>query len=142
MRELHQVQQPGQRVFVAIDHDPQTLQRVEHLHPSCQVVPVKATAREFVSGRVQSPPADLIYSAGLFDYLKTQSAIATVRALFHCLKPGGLLVVANLTEANPEIAYMETVMDWWMQYRGEAGALALVDQAGIDSIIGQHTDDV
>jgi extracellular factor (EF) 3-hydroxypalmitic acid methyl ester biosynthesis protein len=140
MRELHQVQDPGRRVFVAIDHDAQTLQRTEALHPSCQVVPFKATAREFVSGRIQTPPGDLIYSAGLFDYLRTPSAIAVLGALFQSVKPGGLLVVANLTAANPEIAYMETAMDWWMQYRAESELLALVGKTGIDpSLATTHT---
>jgi extracellular factor (EF) 3-hydroxypalmitic acid methyl ester biosynthesis protein len=143
MRELHQVQDPAGRSFLAIDHDARTLDRVAAVHCSCRLVSMKPSVLEFVSGRFDCPPADLIYSAGLFDYLKTASALSVLRSLVRSLKPDGLLVVANLTGVSPEIAYMEAVMDWWMQYRGPGELKTLVDKAGISPALANTytTDD-
>jgi hypothetical protein len=49
------------------------------------------------------------------------------------VRPGGSGIVANLTPANEEIAYMEAVMNWWMRYRNEAALCQLVGLAGLDS---------
>ena len=103
---------------------------------------MKVSLPRIVAGRVGCPPADLVYSAGLFDYLHA-SAAPTLRAFYRWLRPGGSLVVANLTPRNTEAAFMEAVMDWWMQYRDENALLALVEKAGIDPSLAttETTDD-
>jgi extracellular factor (EF) 3-hydroxypalmitic acid methyl ester biosynthesis protein len=69
---------------------------------------------------------DLIYCAGLFDYL-SQSTCAELVHLFHeSLRPGGLAVVANMNDAKPFRNFIEFVLDWQLIYREprEVGAFA------------------
>jgi extracellular factor (EF) 3-hydroxypalmitic acid methyl ester biosynthesis protein len=69
---------------------------------------------------------DLIYSAGLYDYIKTfllnptRGTIALTRNLFvDILKPGGTLIVGNFNHKNPrDLRFvMEYIYDWNVIYR-------------------------
>jgi extracellular factor (EF) 3-hydroxypalmitic acid methyl ester biosynthesis protein len=60
---------------------------------------------------------DLIYSAGLFDYLPDRIAIPTIHQLFSLLCDGGRLVIGNAAEA-PDVKWVpEFILDWHMIYR-------------------------
>lgn len=60
---------------------------------------------------------DLIYCAGLFDYL-SQGTCAELVHLFHeSLRPGGLALVANMNDARPFRNFIEFVLDWQLIYR-------------------------
>jgi len=63
----------------------------------------------------------LIYSVGLFDYLKTRRAEALLQTLYASLAPGGILVVGNL-KIGPKAGRWaaEMICDWSMFYRTEA----------------------
>jgi SAM-dependent methyltransferase len=136
LRELHAV--PAERLaratVVAVDQDPVTLAALPALHPSRPVTPVRARVRDLIAGaaaRDAIPEADLIYAAGLYDYLDDPAAAALTRTLAARLRPGGTLLVANLTPVVDEAAFMEAVMDWWMVYR-DAAALARAGAAAGD----------
>jgi SAM-dependent methyltransferase len=68
---------------------------------------------------------DFIYSAGLYDYIKTslldhsRGTIALTKNLFDLLKPGGILIVGNFNHNNPrDLRFiMEYVLDWQLIYR-------------------------
>jgi hypothetical protein len=69
---------------------------------------------------------DLIYTAGLYDYIKTflinpsRGTIALTRNLFvDLLKPGGTLIVGNFSHHNPrDVRFaMEYIYDWNLIYR-------------------------
>ncbi len=71
---------------------------------------------------------DLIYSAGLYDYIKTflmnptRGTIALTRNLFvDLLKPGGTLIVGNFSHHNPrDVRFaMEYIYDWNLIYRNK-----------------------
>ena len=70
---------------------------------------------------------DLIYSAGLYDYIKTylfdhsKGTIALTKNLFDLLKPGGALIVGNFNHNNPrDLRFlMEYVCDWNLIYRSK-----------------------
>jgi SAM-dependent methyltransferase len=119
MRELNHLPADAREAgtFVAVDQDLATLQTLASMQATASLQIIHGRVRALVVGRVPLPSADLVYASGLFDYLRTDAAAALVVALARHLAPGGTLLVANLTAANPEIAYMEAVMDWWMQYR-------------------------
>lgn len=68
---------------------------------------------------------NLIYSLGLFDYLKEKRGKALVRGLFEHLEPGGLLVIANLKEGGISKWTSEFMSDWPMIYRTDEEMLAL-----------------
>jgi len=45
--------------------------------------------------------------------------------LFHQLRPGGRLVIANFLPQIPDVGYMEMFMDWHLVYRDRRELLGL-----------------
>lgn len=65
------------------------------------------------------PPADLLYCAGLFDYLSDR-VCRRLMQLFHAwLKPEGLLVVTNVHPRNGVRYFLQHVLEWNLIYRTE-----------------------
>ncbi|MDD5071010.1 MAG: class I SAM-dependent methyltransferase [Candidatus Omnitrophica bacterium] len=64
---------------------------------------------------------DLIYSAGLFDYLGHKVAVKLVQNLKKILKNGGQMLIANASDksCNSSAAWMEWVAEWYLIYRSE-----------------------
>jgi SAM-dependent methyltransferase len=62
-------------------------------------------------------PADLIFSAGLFDYLRFHTGVRLVRNLYRNLSPGGRLYVGNMVPENPCRWFLEHHLDWFLEYR-------------------------
>jgi extracellular factor (EF) 3-hydroxypalmitic acid methyl ester biosynthesis protein len=60
---------------------------------------------------------DLVYCAGLFDYLSDGTCKALVRLFWNVLAPGGLLVVANMADTQPFRNCVEFILDWYLIYR-------------------------
>ena len=73
---------------------------------------------------------DMVWSAGLFDYLSDRLFVRLLKALLPVVKPGGELVVGNFSEGNPSRDYMEIFGDWHLHHRGSEQLLALAEQAG------------
>jgi hypothetical protein len=70
-------------------------------------------------------PFDVVYSAGLFDYLQARTAIALARSLYAQVAPGGTLYVGNMVPANPSRWFMELHLDWFLVYRETAELLEI-----------------
>ena len=68
---------------------------------------------------------DLVYCAGLFDYLSTQICQRLMNILYGWVAPGGLLVATNVHVCNPRRLTMEYVMEWNLIYRDSAQMAAL-----------------
>ncbi len=66
---------------------------------------------------------DLIYSAGLYDYLTEIVARRLTTVLYTRLHPGGRLLVGNLCEAPDSTWAMEYVVGWHLIYRTEEDML-------------------
>jgi extracellular factor (EF) 3-hydroxypalmitic acid methyl ester biosynthesis protein len=74
---------------------------------------------------LQKHAFDLVYSAGLYDYIWTdpqhndKGAVALTKHLFHLVKPGGSLVIGNFSPNNPrDLRFpMEYVYEWFLIYR-------------------------
>jgi len=74
---------------------------------------------------LQHEEFDFIYSAGLFDYIKTyplddsKGTVALTKNLFDLLRPGGTLIVGNFNHNNPrDLRFvMEYIYDWQLIYR-------------------------
>ncbi len=77
---------------------------------------------------------DLVYSAGLYDYLPKPVAETLTARLFAMLNPGGRLLIGNFGAGLDETAFMEAVMDWpliWRAPEAVAAFSALIDPASI-----------
>jgi extracellular factor (EF) 3-hydroxypalmitic acid methyl ester biosynthesis protein len=69
---------------------------------------------------------DLVYCAGLFDYLAESTCKQLMDIFYDQLAPGGLLLVTNVNSTNPLRYGMEHLLDWHLIYRNEAQIRALV----------------
>jgi len=72
---------------------------------------------------------DLIYSVGLFDYLRQATAVGLARNLDARLADGGRAVIANMVPENPSRWYMEHHLDWWLIYRSRSELLEIARRA-------------
>jgi extracellular factor (EF) 3-hydroxypalmitic acid methyl ester biosynthesis protein len=60
---------------------------------------------------------ELVYSAGLFDYLNERSFSALLSSLYETLTPNGVLAVGNVAINNPSRAAMEYFLEWFLIHR-------------------------
>lgn len=72
---------------------------------------------------------DLIYSVGLFDYLRQATSVGLARNLEGRLAEGGRAVIANMAPENPSRWYMEHHLDWWLIYRSRQEMLEIAARA-------------
>jgi extracellular factor (EF) 3-hydroxypalmitic acid methyl ester biosynthesis protein len=76
------------------------------------------------------PPYDLIYCAGLFDYLGERICKRLMNHFYDILAPGGLLVATNVDACNPIRNIMEYIFEWHLVYRSQEELARLApDQA-------------
>lgn len=73
--------------------------------------------------REELQDADLIYTAGLFDYLPQNVAQMLTQRLYSLLRPGGRLLIGNLRETPDTSWMMEYVLSWHLVYRNDADML-------------------
>jgi extracellular factor (EF) 3-hydroxypalmitic acid methyl ester biosynthesis protein len=87
------------------------------------------------SDMLRLPPQDLIYAAGLVDYLSQPVAKVLLKVLRKSLAPGGTLVVGNM-KARDDVAWTnEFVLDWPLIFRTEEEMLDLaaeLDPANVE----------
>ena len=73
---------------------------------------------------------DLVWSAGLFDYLNDRLFVGLLRRAAGLLAKGGEIVVGNFSPANPSRAYMELLGDWHLLHRSARSLRELGQRAG------------
>lgn len=62
-------------------------------------------------------PFDLIFCAGLFDYLKAGTASRLTASFVQNLAPGGTCYIGNMTPENPCRWFLEQHLEWYLLYR-------------------------
>ena len=72
---------------------------------------------------------DVVYCAGLFDYLSPRVCGRLVEVFYRLLRPGGLLVVTNVSTANPSRGVMEYILEWNLIYRDKAQMMDMIPEA-------------
>jgi extracellular factor (EF) 3-hydroxypalmitic acid methyl ester biosynthesis protein len=60
---------------------------------------------------------DLVYCAGLFDYLSDNVCTRLLEVFYELVAPGGLVLVSNVDACNPSRGWMECMVDWFLVYR-------------------------
>jgi len=106
--------------FIAADQDQANLDRLEADYGDRfpVIAPTPLSVRDFLRQKPSSLGRfNLIYAAGLYDYLPDSVARTLTKRLFGLLQPGGRLLIGNFGTGIPETAYMEAVMDWPMMWR-------------------------
>jgi len=106
--------------FIALDADELSCAEVKASYPAEKVKTIHANVKHLLVGKdgLQGQ-FNLIYSAGLFDYLAPAVASKLVSTLLSKLSPGGRLLVANFLPQSFGRGYMECFMDWRLIYRTE-----------------------
>jgi hypothetical protein len=107
------------RELVALDQDAESLARIER---DCTALPVtvcEGSVKHIIRGKLDLGGFDLVYAAGLYDYLTDRTALALSRSLQQLLRPGGRLLIGNFTPRNHGRSYMEIFMDWHLILRDE-----------------------
>jgi hypothetical protein len=65
----------------------------------------------------------IIYSAGLFDYLSDRSFAALLATLYEAIPSGGQLLIGNVDVSNPTRYFMEYFAEWFLIHRSRAQLL-------------------
>lgn len=60
---------------------------------------------------------DVVYCAGLFDYLSDRICRRLLEVFYDLVAPGGLLIATNVDLSNPSRNWMEYVLEWHLVYR-------------------------
>jgi extracellular factor (EF) 3-hydroxypalmitic acid methyl ester biosynthesis protein len=68
-------------------------------------------------------PFDIIFCAGLFDYLRFHTAVGLTRSFYANLAPGGSAFIGNMMATNPGKWIFEHHLDWYLTYRSHADML-------------------
>lgn len=103
--------------YVALDSDPMSLEEITRCYGSAQIEIVPASVRKLLTSKLDLGHFDLIYSTGLFDYVRLSAGQRLIGMLFDMLRAGGRLVVANFLPEIRDVGYMESFMDWPLIYR-------------------------
>jgi SAM-dependent methyltransferase len=82
------------REFVALDQDPESLAHVSRAYAGTGVRAVSGSVKALLSDKIRFEDFDLVYAAGLYDYLTERIATRFTRLMFDMLAPGGRLLVA------------------------------------------------
>jgi SAM-dependent methyltransferase len=111
---------------VAVDQDEQSLRVVaQYALPGIQIQ--HRSVKDILLNRHAYKDFDLVYAAGLYDYLTDNIARALTSAIFRMLRPGGRCLIANFAPDMIDIGYMDAFMDWRLIYRTEDQVAALTD---------------
>jgi hypothetical protein len=127
------------------------LRPLTEAHPEVKIVYLNESIKRLLRDRTLFDgfgTFDLIYVAGLFDYLRTTTAVQLARDLYSRTCSGGELLIANMIPENPSRWYMENHLDWQLLYRSrpemmEMGAAAapgarlqiLEEESGVNPFI-------
>lgn len=104
-----------------ITHTNKTLSALTEKHQrKTQIDIQKKSVQQVLKDGLRSGSEGLyqvVYCAGLFDYLSDRICKRLLEIFYHMLAPGGLLIATNVHVRNPSRQWMESVMDWHLVYR-------------------------
>jgi hypothetical protein len=130
----HAVQARGLGRYVAVDQDAKNLVVIRRDYAHLQITARESSLRDIVTGSFNGERFDLIYTAGLYDYLPNPVAKMLTSVLFDMLSLGGTLFVANFLPEIRDAGYMESYMAWKLIYRTENEMIDLIEEVAQDRI--------
>jgi SAM-dependent methyltransferase len=104
--------------FIALDQDLQSLELIKQEQSSYPIQTIHSSITALIRNKLTFENLDLVYAAGLYDYLSQSFATRLTKIMFDMLRPGGKLLVANFIPDHREVGYMETFMQWHLIYSG------------------------
>jgi extracellular factor (EF) 3-hydroxypalmitic acid methyl ester biosynthesis protein len=86
---------------------------------------------------------DVVYCAGLFDYLTDEVSARLLQIFYSLARPGGLVAATNVADTNPSRGWMEYALDWHLIYRSVDQFRSLVPaEARSDAVVRAIGDGV
>lgn len=125
--------------FLALDRDPESLRVVQEQFGPLGIETAVSTVSELVTGARHLGEFDLVYAAGLYDYLPRGVAARLTEALFKTMRPGGTLLVTNMVHGIRDAGYMEAFMDWTLIYRNAQEVFSLTSTLPEDEVADRRT---
>jgi extracellular factor (EF) 3-hydroxypalmitic acid methyl ester biosynthesis protein len=118
-------------VFTCVEQDQKAIDYAQQL---CRAYLHKIEFHRANVLRFQSTQRyDLVWSAGLFDYLNDKAFRMLLARFFDCIEEGGQIVIGNFAPHNPTKHYMELIGDWRLIYRSADQLAVLALECGIRS---------
>ena len=108
---------------VCVDADPRAL---EYTHRHVDTFPHRASVKlmtdnvvRWALGRVRHNFGlhDVIYSAGLTDYLDDRICVSLINRSYDCLVEGGTLIIGNFGHENDNRAFLDHILQWRLIHR-------------------------
>jgi extracellular factor (EF) 3-hydroxypalmitic acid methyl ester biosynthesis protein len=120
--------------FVALDQDAESLAVVDRDFHASGIETANVSVKALLGRVFPRYSFDLIYAAGLYDYLDDHFAARLTSSFFRMLKPGGRLIVGNFVPGIYDVGYMEACMGWTLIYRDGSAMLRLTNSLPQDEI--------
>ena len=79
-----------------------------------------------IGGDLQSGQYDLVYCAGLFDYMSDRICKRLMNIFYDLMAPGGLLIATNVDASKPFRHSMEFILEWHLICRNHDQLAALL----------------
>jgi hypothetical protein len=106
--------------WVALDQDPTSIAIVNEAQKDRDVIQtMKGSVAGLIRRSYDLGTFDLIYAAGLYDYLSREVAIRLTQRIMELVKPGGEYLFANFSDITATDGYMESFMNWPLILRSE-----------------------
>ena len=115
--------------FTALDQDSDSIFEAKSTYNEFNIIGKCRSFASLIRNKNSKKKFDLIYSAGLLDYLPQATAVSLVKAMFARLLPGGVLSVGNFARDSHGRGFMAGFMDWCLIYRNEEDMIALAQVA-------------
>ncbi|NEQ64684.1 MAG: class I SAM-dependent methyltransferase [Symploca sp. SIO2D2] len=106
--------------LIAFDQDPVSLELINHELANSSIQTLRGSVTALIRQKQSFKNLDLVYAAGLYDYLSQPFATRLTKIMFDMLRSGGKLLIANFIPNMIEVGYMETFMQWYLIYRTES----------------------
>ncbi|QLF70046.1 class I SAM-dependent methyltransferase [Peteryoungia desertarenae] len=105
--------------WVALDQDPLSVGAVSSEYAGTAVEAIDGSVRTVLMRSQKLGMFNLVYAAGLYDYLSDEVAIKLSQRCLQMLKPRGTFLFANFATEIVVDGYMETFMNWALLLRSE-----------------------
>jgi extracellular factor (EF) 3-hydroxypalmitic acid methyl ester biosynthesis protein len=127
---------------LCVDIDPEALKytrnKIDPLNHSATIRLMNENIIKWAMGRSRHDfrSQDIIYSAGLTDYLEDRLLAAFIKVCYKQLKPGGVLVIGNFAPHNSERMFLDHLIHWRLIYRDKRA----IRNAFVNSPFGEQIE--
>jgi len=139
---LAQTQLSDSAQFTLMDFNDETLQHAgqalrekqERHQRTTSISLVKKSVQQLLKDTVRTDGLgrgekfDLVYCAGLFDYLPDHVCKRLMNVFYESLLPGGLALATNVSTSSPNRGSLQLILDWHLCYRDAARTATLRPQ--------------